>query len=162
MSRIGAITEAVAILSIVIFSFLTAGYAYELANGVLEPEWSYKGVIFSNHNVMMIFLYSMTAAGIVWFMRRRVKRKSANVIGVFTVLVAALLMACSPLFYAFIPLVVLLIIIGDVILSNKRKDRESSHDIDSAPTVERKVDKCAPFYSTGLPSCSETFPERFC
>jgi hypothetical protein len=135
MNRGKTIAEGLAILVIVVFSFFTAGYAIELANGVLEPEWSYRGVQFSNHNLMMVFLYGLSAGGIVWIVYKKINRKNlAGVIGIGGALGAALFMACSPFLYAMVPLLVLLLVVSIILNERKKKHRESSYDINSTPS----------------------------
>ena len=109
-------------LVLVIFSFwyLTFDYSKDLATGALEPEWSYDGVVFSNHNVMMLFLYGVTGGGIIWLISRKIETVfKRNLVGIVSCLGAALLMVMSPYLYAMIPLLVVLMVIG--VLLNERK-----------------------------------------
>lgn len=123
--------ELFCFLCILAFFYFTLGHSQDLATGALEPQWSYDGIVFSSHNVMMLFLYGVVGGGIIFLVSRKIENQyRKNLVGISSCLVAALLMVISPYLYAMIPFLVTLIVVGTLLNERKlerKKDREFSN-----------------------------------
>ena len=118
------ILAALIIIGVAIWRF---GFITEYVNGAHELDWAYNGFTDTNMSLRLLFLFGVTGFGLYWIIWNFANR-SKMLVMIVTVLIAAIAMSYSIIFYYMIPISIVIAIAIIKIKQIRRENGENSGD----------------------------------